>query len=198
MDKAQLKQRLVGAIVLVGLGVIFIPMILSPGSDEPIIAETNIPAKPERIEKLAQRELPKPAPVPAAPKSVPKWVDESLPQKKPTTPNAKGVQPQPDKAPVSTSSSSQAKTTPEPAATKPARAWVVQVASFSERNKALTLRDRLRKAQYPTFVESIAGKQGTHYRVRVGPVVKRNNAEQWKKTIAKKFKVKDALVMRHP
>jgi cell division septation protein DedD len=72
------------------------------------------------------------------------------------------------------------------------------VASFTDRDKALALRDRLRKAKYPTFVESVAVKNSKLFRVRVGPVVRREHAEEWQKKIARDFKLKDALVMAHP
>ena len=47
--------------------------------------------------------------------------------------------------------------------------WVVQVGSFSRKSNALSLQDRLRKKGYAAYVEAYQAKNGTRYRVRVGP-----------------------------
>lgn len=194
MDKSQLKQRLVGAIVLVALGVIFIPIILDR-DDEFAISGSNIPARPEALQQLAERTPPPTAPLPASPQLEAEPVDELSP--------VPAVSQTPEKEPAATEKAEKVATPvpDEKSATQSenSRAWVVQVASFAERDKALKLRDRLRKAKYPTFVESVSAKSGsTLYRVRVGPVVQRNHADGWKKKIAKDFKLSDALVMAHP
>jgi DedD protein len=212
VDRTQFKQRIVGAIVLVALGVIFIPIILNQDSEESPISGTNIPNKPANLQQLADQ--PPPA-MPARPDidtNKPRIVDEDTPPEaktassladsdssvsdKPGKPSASAAKPQAKTAPQDSST-----VKPEPAKTTDTvkvRAWVVQVASFSERSKALKLRDRLRKAKYTTFVESLSTAKGTLYRVRVGPVVKRDKAEVLKKRIARDFKIKDALVMSHP
>ena len=59
----RLKERLIGAAVLVMLGVIFIPMILDDSSETDItITETNIPRRPDdnfssRIVPLKESDL---------------------------------------------------------------------------------------------------------------------------------------------
>lgn len=207
MDRKQLKQRIVGAIVLVGLGVIFIPMILNQGDDASPIRGSNIPLKPVELARMPEQTAPAQPKVPAANRDLPKLVDEHTPpatqldasvaDKKPES----SVAEKPSKAKLDAKLTAPAKTTAPKASSKPvekSRAWVVQVASFSEQKKAIKLRDRLRKAKHPTFVESVNGKKGTYYRVRVGPLVKRSKAEKLKKKIAKQFKLKDALVMVHP
>lgn len=198
MDKTQLKHRLVGAIVLVALGVIFIPMILTT-DNEFTISDTNIPAKPAELKELAEMTIPEPAPMQPKPELEAQIVDEHTADSTTVTESASATTPQvsePLPAPVA----NQEKTSTALPATgeAAARAWIVQVASFTERNKALALRDRLRKAKYPCFVESVAAKNTKLYRVRVGPVVRREHAEEWQKKIAKDFKVPDALVMVHP
>lgn len=177
-------------------------MILST-DDDFTISDTNIPAKPAELDQLAQRSVPEPVAVQDKPPPAALPVDEHTPE--PKSPPADSpvevvaVAPPPtaqaEKADEKTPSQS------KPAAktdTASSRAWVVQVASFSDRDKALALRDRLRKAKYPSFVESVAVKNTQLFRVRVGPVVSRDNADAWQKKIARDFKVKDALVMAHP
>jgi len=197
VDRTQFKQRIVGAIVLVALGVIFIPIILDQGSEVSPISGSNIPEKPAPLRELASQLPPQ---VPAGPEidtDKPKLADEHTPPVEqtdvatPALPVAKP--PVPATAPQTTKPVTQK---PKPVAKT--RAWVVQVASFAERSKALKLRDRLRKANYSSFVESVSSTKGTRYRVRVGPVVQRKKADEMKRKIAKQFNIKDALVMSHP
>ena len=159
------------------------------------ISETNIPAKPPALEQLADAKIPEPAPLKPTPVLEAEPVDE---QTSPAVSNEKPAEPA--ATPV-TEQTTASVSPPQPTTTKSdkdARAWVVQVASFSEQDKALKLRDRLRKAKYPTFVESVTTNSNKLYRVRVGPVVRRENADEWQKKIARDFKLPDALVMAHP
>jgi DedD protein len=76
--------------------------------------------------------------------------------------------------------------------------WAVQVGVFTKKDGADELVARLRSAGYAAFVEPIklAGGQTSH-RVRVGPEVKRENAQKIQGEIKAKFKL-DALVVAHP
>ena len=219
MDRTQFKQRIVGAIVLVALGVIFIPIILNQEGEDSPISGSNIPEKPDVLKELATQQPPVPPAGPDVDTSKPRLVDEHTPPVEQTDTAATDKKSETPKKTESAKKPSEIKseqTTPTttdkaqtPAAqtkpTKPTsttagktRAWVVQVASFSERNKALKLRDRLRKAKYSAFVESASSAKGTRYRVRVGPVVQRSKADALKTKISKEFKIKDTLVMSHP
>lgn len=55
-------------------------------------------------------------------------------------------------------------------------AWVVQAGSFSERENAYAVRDKLRRQGYPTFVSEIDADNAL-YRVRVGPMIDRARAD---------------------
>jgi len=207
LDTKQLKQRIVGAIVLVGLGVIFIPMILNQGDETSPITGSNIPDKPIELVRMPEQAAPAKPEVPTANRDLPRLVDEHTPpgtqidvsvaETNPETSVTKPAEPIKPDVNVTTQAKSVSSKS-ESKVTGKSRAWVVQVASFSEQKKAIKLRDRLRKAKHPTFVESVNGKKGLYYRVRVGPFVKHSKAEKLKKKIAKKFKLKDALVMVHP
>ncbi|MEE9319358.1 MAG: SPOR domain-containing protein [Granulosicoccus sp.] len=54
-------------------------------------------------------------------------------------------------------------------------AWVVQAGSFSERDNAYAVRDKLRRQGYPTFVSEVDANNAL-YRVRVGPMIDRARA----------------------
>ena len=76
-------------------------------------------------------------------------------------------------------------------------AWVVQVGSFSNRNSAIQLRDKLRKQGFAAFVESFdAGGKPSH-RVRVGPETARSRSEKTLVELNKKMKL-DGIVVTYP
>lgn len=192
MNREQLKQRIVGAIVLVALGVIFIPMILNRDTANSDISASNIPTKPEVLTQLSQQPMPSPPPVPAKPAETRTLVDKDtppLPQASPESADTPAPKPVIKPADKPTASVSKPDTT---------HGWVVQLASFTARKTALRLRDRVRKAGYTCYVEAISGKRGTLYRVRVGPVIKRQEAERLQKKITRQFKLKGTLIMSHP
>ncbi len=194
MDEHAFKQRIVGAIVLVALAVIFVPMLLSGGKDRDFIdADTVIPEKPPALKQIQVLEIenPVPPPAPASETRIP--VDEKSP---PETRKPAPDQTRP--APASPKPRAPAATTkPEPA-TDTALAWAVQVGSFRKQANALALAKKLKARGHPAFVEKIVladGKQS--YRVRVGPYVKKDEAEGVRKRLQKQFQLK-GLVVRHP
>jgi DedD protein len=76
--------------------------------------------------------------------------------------------------------------------------WAVQVGVFTRKTGAEELATRLRAGGYAAFVEPVklAGGQTSH-RVRIGPEVKRENAQRIQAEVKSKFKL-DALVVAHP
>lgn len=84
--------------------------------------------------------------------------------------------------------------TPAPAADASARAgaWAVQVGAFAQEANAQQLRERLRGAGYPAFVE----RRGDSYAVRVGPFVRRTEAEAQRQRLKSGQKL-DGLVVSH-
>lgn len=69
--------------------------------------------------------------------------------------------------------------------------------SFSKRNNALGLKDKLRKKKVHAFVERVMKNNNAVYRVRVGPEVTRKKAEVLKNKLKKEFKL-NGLVVKHP
>ena len=201
MDE-QLKRRLIGAIVLVSLAIIFLPMLLEH--------------EPEGL---------KPTPMKPLPEEPPRQFDSSLLQDIPpetaTTPEApKAVQPRADTpavepAPASTEKPRTAKAPAKPApkpvpkptakAGKPTGAgksspsgWVVQVASLSNRESATKLVKKLRRAGLDTMEpRAVTVKGKRFYRVQVGPEISRENAEKHLALIKRVTGAK-GQVMRYP
>ncbi len=186
MIEEKLKQRLVGATVLVGLGVIFIPMLLdNSGNSGTSESAIKAPSRPSDsftsvplAEKPAERAPPKlqePPPLPA--RVEPPRLEAVLPGE----PAEEGVAPKEmlevDPAQAGGRASKAAKgvgkaPAPPPAAKAEKRAGthVVQLASFSSEGKAVALKTRLRKRGYNAFVERIPVRGGKLFRVRIGPL----------------------------
>lgn len=195
MDEHSFKQRIVGAIVLVALAVIFIPMLL-PGHRDIGFTDNGspIPPKPAELENLKVLELEKPQPAPMPREIVRTPIDE----RSPATPAVEVEAPSTDKTPLPE------ETIPAPAAsqaTQPAttpKAWAVQVGSFTQRDNAMRLRDQLRSKGYKAFVEQITSADKTFYRVRVGPEVSRDKAVALQKELQSKMKLQGSTVVSHP
>jgi DedD protein len=82
----------------------------------------------------------------------------------------------------------------KPAATEDPVSWVVQVGSFSQSRNALALRDKLRKNGFTAFVEKYRDKGKSSYRVRVGPELKRENAEKQLQRLKSKLQLKGIVM----
>ena len=217
----RLKERLIGAAVLVMIAVIFIPMILDDSiQDESEITGTNIPQRPE--DGSGSSIVPDQAP---DIKEIPPLLtgetnmenvgepdkhtgDAAVPEKitgAVAKPETGGVTAEPDKETQKTAAAPEKAITPAPQ-DSPSRtetekkgltAWVVQLGSFSSRENADKLSEKLRHAGYAAFVEPIKTGSETAYRVRVGPELLRSDAQVLQKKIDKQFQQK-GIVLRYP
>ena len=178
-----LKQRIIGALVLVVAAVIFLPMLLS-GQDETARVEVDVPAEPVMDEgRMAGAQLPplpEPVPVPRIPEPVVEAPAEaqSVPDVAVIEPPAPVVAPEPV-APR-----------PEPAPTPAAAAvggWVVQQGSFSSQSNAEGLRKTLADQGYNAYVRAAQVDGKPIARVFVGPVATRDAATR----------IRDELQRRH-
>lgn len=215
MDRG-LKERLVGAAVLVALAVIFIPMLLddTPSPYEPI-TETNIPPRPAEEDQFSSRIIPM-DPEPAMEPEViePLAAVEPEPESPPvmtepeTVPEAEAPPaPAAEPAPVEETAEQPPAVDPEPAPVDEPAApaiesaavtgWVIQLGSFSKRENAQGLEKKLREAGYPAYVEPLQQNGVTSYRVRVGPEVMRSEADKLRDQINKRFEL-NGIVVRYP
>lgn len=185
-----LKQRLVGAVVLVALGVIFIPMLIEPPEPEPEVAgRLYDPVTPE-VDFLESPEITEVTiPLPEEPPTV---VDTGL---APIEPRPTEVVAEP--APVKVETANK----PAPVEAKASQgdsltAWVVQVGSFKQQQNALALRDKIRKRGFTAFVERIKSASGATYRVRVGPEMSYTRIKQRRDALKSKLSLK-GVIMKH-
>ena len=187
MEEGLLKQRLVGAVVLVALAVIFIPMLLSGGREmEMPVFGSNVPDRSKDITNIQHidiEEIQKTQPRTVNPKRIP--IAEGLPE------------PEIVKEKNSIIDTIVKLTEEEKKPDIKQTVWAVQVGSFNNRQNALSLKDKLRKKKVHAFVERIMKNNKATYRVRVGPEATHKKAEALKQKLIKEFKLK-GLVVKHP
>ncbi len=218
MDQ-NVKNRLVGVIVICALAVIFLPMILDGSGLRQDELEVVIPpqplvtANPEFEPKLIELQ----AKVEALPDVKPRFVDEATPQnqiqrdpdKDTKTQEIAAVDPAPaddSKAEPVTEKTEKptppAETKPETVAAKPkaktgGESWVLQVGSFQDRNKALAQRDKLRKSNIAAvFIEQFVVNDKASFRVRLGPFVNRDQSRVAQNKIKAKHDI-DGIIMKY-
>ena len=194
----QLKKRLTGAVVLVALAVIFIPMLLDGDGERMASYGSNVPERPAAEFETIDIPLQLPAEPARADARVVDSVQQArtyestaavpAPESVATLATAPPVQP----AKPAVTAAAAAKPTDAP------QAWVVQLGSFGQAANAMALRDKARSKGFDAFVEQVKVEGGKlAYRVRVGPEAQRERADTLKLQVAKALGV-DTVVMSHP
>lgn len=198
LDKG-LKQRIVGALVLVALAVIFLPMLFSR-EDELRQVTVDAPAMPEKPvmpevaldpvvvpEPVAEDEVPPVEPVPQTPSEP----IAALSQPAAETPAPAQVE-QPATIPTPTQA------VPKPASGLDASnlpvSWSVQLASLSSRAGAEKLQQTLRSGGYNAYIRSFDGMN----RVFVGPVIERAEADRLRDLLNRQQNLKGFVVRFQP
>lgn len=177
MTRVQFKRRLVGAIVLASLAVIFLPMLLDSRVAEEqlgaVIPQRDVGPFNEQLARTTIQPIAPPAtPVPPAAPAATPFEPETLP----ATAAGKPAQ--------------TAATTPE------LRTWVVQVGSYAQPDNADSVAARLRAAGFDTVVDKVELDGKRLYRVQVGPEIDQGRAEQLRTRIREKLQL-DGTVRLH-
>jgi DedD protein len=220
------KQRLVGAVVIVALAVIFVPMLFEQESLSPPPIQESIPRAPEYdpdirsevflgpedsgVGGVDDAELtesqPLPLPLPPAGDLEPAPTGEA-PEEVPAGTGSETT------SPPSGSPQAAARPAPrpvaapslppvlEPVAPRGAAdgmpSWVIQVASLATPESAGELEGRLRKNGFSAFVEKAEVNGKLYYRVRVGPELDRASAERTAAQLRERHKL-DTLIKNYP
>ncbi|MBW3503643.1 MULTISPECIES: SPOR domain-containing protein [unclassified Pseudomonas] len=203
LDKV-FKQRMVGALVLVALAVIFLPMLFSR-QDEQRQIQVDAPTAPQ---------IPVMQPVQVEPVAVPEpqvIAQEPVPEELPV------VEQQVATAPVAPVVAKPAAVAPKPPAVTPAQtvaqapakldttqkrvdpnglpiSWSVQLVSLSNRASADNLQKTLRNQGYNAYVRSSGGMN----RVFVGPLLERAEADRLRDLLGKQQNLKGFVVRFQP
>lgn len=203
LDKV-FKQRMVGALVLVALAVIFLPMLFSR-QDEQRQIQVDAPTAPQ---------IPVMQPVQVEPVAVPEpqvIAQEPVPEELPV------VEQQVATTPVAPVVAKPAVVAPKPPAVTPAQtvaqapakldttqkrvdpnglpiSWSVQLVSLSNRASADNLQKTLRNQGYNAYVRSSGGMN----RVFVGPLLERAEADRLRDLLGKQQNLKGFVVRFQP
>lgn len=208
LDKAY-KQRMVGALVLVALAVIFLPMLFSR-QDEQRQVTVEAPAAPQAPSVPPVQVEPVTVPEPQALPQEPVPSDEELaeqpapsmpiaPAPAPTAPNKPAVAPAPAAKPAPTQPITAATTKPDTTQSRVdanglSISWSVQLASLTSRESAENLQKTLRSQGYNAYIRSADGKN----RVFVGPLIERAEADRLRDLLSRQQNLKGFVVRFQP
>jgi DedD protein len=193
-----LKQRLVGALILVALGVVFWPIIFVEPGGRPEADQARIPPRPEvdttpieppdqvglrppqqvlaRDSQLEEGGEPESLPQPAL-EPVPEPVAEPAPQKRTRSESPEKLAMDSQGVPV---------------------AWILQVASVSSADKAEQLRQSLLQKDRKAYTRKIRRNGKDLYRVYIGPKFERGRLEAMQAEVDREFGVKSMIVRYIP
>ncbi len=187
--KRRARRRLVGALALVLLVVIVLPLVLDR-EPRPLSQELSVLIPSQDAGRFNSRALPPGAPVQeaqqgeaAAPSSQPIRAAAPSAAAAPApapAPVSAASAPAPTPAPVSTSAASasaSASTAPAPVASKSER-YLVQIGAYSTTLNAKRAQDKANAAGFKTIVEVAQGPKGEQTKVRAGPYATREAAEK--------------------
>jgi DedD protein len=173
MEKA-LKERIVGAIVLVAVVVLVVPVFLDgpPAEGEIISERVPLPGQSEQKIQTVVLDRDRDQPVPARELNAARKSAEQAQVPEPTP-----VQPPPQDSTVTAAA-------PEPeikvvvqAAGSTTGMWAVQLGSFANKQNAEILAAELRKQNFAAFLSQISTSSGQLHRVRIGPQKDRESAD---------------------
>ena len=174
MERA-LKERIIGAAILVLVVVLVVPVFLdgTPGGDEIVSERVPLPGQAEQKSQTVVLERDRKDPVPVATGSAPAQEQKREPPPKPLVKQAEPetVKPDPEPEPA------------KPAAEKSAAnasstgMWAVQLGSFGDQENAERLAADLRKQGFAAFLSQLSTSSGQLHRVRIGPQKDRESAE---------------------
>ena len=201
-----LKQRLVGALILLALGVVFWPIIFVEPQERYAQEQDMIPPAPdidstpieppsaEGLRASAQWEVEEAGAEQAVDEFVTVTLEETPiepavveadPAPASAVPDARGTRDEPPVQPTLDS-----KGLPV--------AWILQVASVSSAAKADELRDGLLSMREKAYVKKLERGQKDLYRVYIGPNVERAQLETIQAGIDKRFGVRSIIVRYVP
>lgn len=205
------KQRMVGALVLVALAVIFLPMLFSREDEQRhVVVEAPAAPQPSALPQVQVEPVVVPEPQPLPQGSVPAD-DPVVQQAAPAAPIAPSVPATP--APVVVNKPAPTtKPAPVPAPAQPvvsakpdtsqsrvdanglSVSWSVQLASLSSRESAENLQKTLRSQGYNAYIRSAEGKN----RVFVGPLIERAEADRLRDLLGRQQNLKGFVVRFQP
>jgi DedD protein len=204
------KHRIAGAIILVSLAVIFVPMLLDestpPAENQTLtqippreagVAETKVVVTPVEVAPIATSANKSP---PAATDSPGPTTDVPPATPAPTTvETAKLPAPKPaaEKHAETTAKAKPVAAKPADVAEKVSKGWLVQVGTFANADNASRLRERLKELGFAVNAENITVQGSKAVRLRVGPYRDKAAATRAQAQLQKELNIQ-GLVLAYP
>ena len=209
--KKRARRRLVGAVALVLLIVVFLPMVLDseprPLNQDVTITIPPIP-KPESTPQMPAQVatapvtphvagMPQAAPAPA-PAPVPEAAPAVESKREPPKSEAPKPEPKADSKPVAKPAQKhEVKPAPPSHAAAGDESFVVQLGAFSNAGNAKALQKKLQDNKFKAYTELVKNAGGDRMRVRVGPYSSRDAAEKARDRLkSMKLIIGEAAVVR--
>ncbi|MBJ2286354.1 SPOR domain-containing protein [Pseudomonas sp. MF6755] len=209
------KQRMVGALVLVALAVIFLPMLFSR-QDEQRQVVVEAPAAPQapvvpqvQVEPVV---VPEPQALPEEPVPTDEEVAAQQAPSMPVQPSVPVVKSTPAPTVAAKPAAPAPAPAPKPVAPQPAApgkpdvgqsridpnglpiSWSIQLASLANRESADALQKKLRAQGYNAYIRSADGKN----RVFVGPLIERAEADRLRDLLGRQQNLNGFVVRFQP
>lgn len=224
--EAPLQQRIVGAIVLVTLGVIFIPALLDGSGYKARQAKDIVIREKPRFPSQSKKKLdPIPTPLDAK-RNIQTSIKTKQPNKQVAIKNVatktapvKDLKSSKSEAMAKVESVAKEKVTvakvepktkaktddvtvdktkaSEISSKKRIKSFAIQVGTFDDNKNAKKIRDELRKAGYTAYIQKSESKTNPSYRVRIGPELDYDVLEK-RLAKLKKSKRYDGYIVNHP
>ncbi|PLW69428.1 SPOR domain-containing protein [Pseudohalioglobus lutimaris] len=202
-----LKQRLVGALILVALGVVFWPIIFVEPGEQGAAGEARIPPRPEVVSTpIEPPDIAGLRPSREFKKETEPEVSEQIAPAQPTPAAAPAVaEEQPVAASPPPVKPAPAKKTRSEPPVKPALdadgipvTWILRVASVSSADKSDQLRKELLAMGHKAYVQKVNSGGRTLYRVYIGPKVEKARLEKIRGDIDARFGVTSMITRYYP
>ncbi len=192
MDQS-LKQRLLGVVVVTALAAIFVPMLFDDPVDESASAISELRIPPSPVAEISAEIEPPPesaAQVLQLPEPDYVMAEDELDEINAVTEPVAVVDDTEAVVEVQETSAPKVQKTqdiPKQVTTAETGQWFIQAASLSTRQRAAKLRDDLVKQGYQASYDAFkTSANKTFYRVRIGPIASREQADRMKPVIDKK------------
>ena len=214
MDE-HLKQRLVGALVLLSAAVIFLPLVFDGREDEESYRDVQIPEEP-----VVTLDVTEPAIDSQYFASVQQTVESQREQAAQGKPASESEVPDPSTneaagsdtpAPITPAKRAEeasaredfaaikaASQAPVSGTDRLAENYTIQLAAFSSKENAEKLHKQLIEKSYNAYIEPSSNNGKTLYRVFVGPLLRKSRAEAIANALHKEFKLKGLVVRYAP
>lgn len=185
MDE-QVKQRLVGAIILALIGLVLIPWLFGDPKDPRATIHASFSGTPVPLQAGdAQSDI-----------VLHKTPASAAPQAQPSATPRRLLLPASTPAPQTRTASSAAVASakPRPTVAPAAQAWLLQLISYNNKKSADDFRARLRKDGLVAYREEVAIKGKSYFRVRLKVEGSKSQALELKQQLESKYRIQARLL----